>query len=190
MAKDLAYRVAEAARALPRRGLEVSGLLLGEQVANEIGVKSLQPLACGYPDGPAFRMSEGELQEVLQQVEDLNQVVGIYRSRTDGSLDLDDQDKLLLKLLGRPRIPVLLIRQQRAVPAEGRPVWGSSDVAGSVTSAGDIFPIKLWLTGAWPPPELVLATSQPLEEKQRNLPRPWIAVVASALLLVPICASG
>jgi hypothetical protein len=151
LANDLADRVTEAANALPKRGLEVCGLLLGEHTANAFAVTSLIPLTCRYPDGPAFRASEGELRDALQLVQPQSNVIGFYRSRNDGSLDLDHQDRLLLDLLARKPMPVLVIRQQKNTAGEGRLlIWGDGTGMGGVASAGDIFSTRQWMATARP----------------------------------------
>jgi hypothetical protein len=143
----VAGRVTEAANALPKRGLEVCGLLLGELSANEADVKSLIPLPCSYAQGPAFRFSEQELRSTLETAASQDGVVGFYRSRTDGSLDLDDQDRLLIGLLARQPMPVLVIRQHKDTSGEGRLLMANGT---GVISTGDIFPIREWM--AIPPP--------------------------------------
>jgi len=154
VAKDLAFRIAEAANALPKRGLEVCGLLLGEHSENEFAVTSLIPFTCHYAEGPAFRVSEGELRDTLQVAHTLGGVVGIYRSRNDGSLDLDHQDRLLIGLLARQPMPILVIRQQKNTAGEGRLlVWGNSTGASGITSVGDIFLTRQWMAIARPAPE-------------------------------------
>ena len=127
VARELACRITEAGNALPKRGLEVCGLLLGDHSDKEFTVNSMIPMPCQYPQGPAFRMSEGELDANLRFAQTLGNVLGIYRSRNDGSLDLDDQDKLLIGLFSRQPIPVLVIRQQKEAPGEGRLlIWGDN----------------------------------------------------------------
>ena len=206
VAKDLACRIAEAANALPKRGLEVCGLLLGEHSENEFAVKSLIPFTCRYAEGPAFRVSEGELRDTLQAANTLGDVVGIYRSRNDGSLDLDHQDRLLLGLLARRPLPVLVIRQQKNIAGEGRLlIWGAGTGAGGITSVGDIFLTRQWMAMARPaaeppkaPPIVAqraifrslsavesdrLPIPEPPSEKRHNARMAWIAAAASVVLV-------
>ncbi len=151
LARDLAQRIALAANSLPKRGLEVCGLLLGEQNANTFVVTSSVPLTSRYAEGPAFRVRETELLDELRMVQPRSQIVGIYRSRNDGSLELDRQDALLLSLIAQRPIPVLVIRQQRNTQGEGRLlIWDDTTGAGGPPSAGKIFLTEEWLGGHRP----------------------------------------
>ena len=206
LAQDLACRIADAANALPKRGLEVCGLLLGEHSENEFAVKSLIPFTCRYAEGPAFRVSERELRDTLQVAHTLGDVVGIYRSRNDGSLDLDHQDRLLIDLLARRPMPVLVVRQQKNTAGEGRLlIWGAGTGAGGIASVGDIFLTRQWMAIARPAPEppkappIVnqraiyrslsggerhrLPIPEPPSEKTHNARLAWIAAAASAVLV-------
>ena len=151
VANELARRIAGAANALPKRGLEVCGLLLGEHSAKAFVVTSLIPISCRYAEGPAFRASGGELSDALRGLQSLSCVIGIYRSRNDGLLDLDRQDQLLLELLsGQPRL-ALVVRQQNISAGEGRLlVWDGSS---AVASGGEIFSTERWMTTARPQAE-------------------------------------
>ncbi len=200
LANELAHRIAGAANALPKRGLEVCGFLLGERCANVFVVTSLFPISCRYAEGPAFRTSEGELSDALQRMQPLSRVIGFYRSRNDGSLDLDSQDRLLLdRLAGRPLL-ALLIRQQKNSAGEGRMlVWDGNNL---VASVGEIFSTEQWMTTARPkskdlkppsPPALEMALlpipEPPLEQtgtdqQSGNERVAWIAAVAFAFALL------
>ncbi len=154
LASQLALRITEAANALPKRGLEVCGLLLGEHTGNTFVVTSLVPLNCRYSEGPAFRALESELRDELGMVQPLSDVIGFYRSRNDGSLDLDRQDELLLDLLPHRPVPVLVIRQQKNTAGEGRlHVVGDSNGQGGVASVGEIFPTRPWMVAPRPGPD-------------------------------------
>lgn len=145
LASNLARQVAGAANALPKRGLEVCGLLLGQQAANTFVITSLVPLTCHYAEGPSFRTPESELVAELQQIQ-LHDVVGFYRSRNDGSLELDRQDEVLLKLVVRRPIAALVIRQQKNTPGEGRLlIWGGAAGPEALASAGKVFSTEQWL---------------------------------------------
>ncbi len=175
VAQDLVQIVIEAANSLPRRGLEVSGLLLGNRNADRIEIRSLLPLPCDYPEGPAFRLSEEDLRKAVAEAHKVNaEVVGIYRSRTDDVLDLDSQDELLLKLLDGTRMPVLLIQHPKDGFAEGRLfVWGADGETAAITGVGEIFSIQRWMAGEIPPAE-------PREERRIS----WHWWMAAALLLL------
>lgn len=150
LARDLACQITEAANALPKRGLEVCGLFLGEMTVNEFVVNSVIPIPCPYTAGPSFRLPETEIHVALQNAGTLGTVLGIYRSRNDGSLDLDRQDTFLLGLIARHAVPVLVIRQQKDSAGEARLlIWRSQDGAGEVTNVGGIFPTRQW--AALPP---------------------------------------
>ena len=89
--------------ALPRRGAEVGGVLLG-RVDNSAGerlvyVEDCEPVPCEYHFGPSYHLS-GKDVEVLQQAVERwmpgpdrrISVVGFYRSHTRKDLFLDESD--------------------------------------------------------------------------------------------------
>src|SRR5688572_1897014 len=145
------------------------------------------PLRSSYPEGPAFRLTEAEAKEALQSAATRGEVVGIYRSRTDGVLDLDHQDELLLRLLDGPHFPILVIRQRKDVPGEGRlVVWGGADGASMV---GPTFPIKEWLEGTWEPKEPASVSPVEYARRPRSLRiAPIAAGLAAIVLLAPFLA--
>ena len=160
--RDLRLRIAVAANAIPKRGLEVCGLLLGEQTENTFVVKSVVPLTCRYSEGPAFRAGEADLREQLRLMQPLGEVIGFYRSRNDGSLELDRQDELMLSLLARRPIPVLVVRQQKNTQGEGRLlIWGDCSGQEGVASAGEIFSTDQWLGIQRPVPNPLGDTADP-----------------------------
>jgi hypothetical protein len=127
--------------AVPRRGLEIGGLLLGHVQGKHYRVDSIAPIESEYSQGPVFRAPCADLEAVVRSVNDHGRPVGIYRSRTDGRLEIDEQDQLLLAQL-EPFLPVavLVIAQTRTTPAEARAgVWDGSAVEwiGSGVHFGD-----------------------------------------------------
>jgi protein TonB len=125
-ARELGMNVLEGVKAIPRRGLEISGLLLGTVSASELCVERLQPISCCYPAGPVFRVPEADLALELSRIPPEITVVGMYRSRTNGGIpDIDFQDELLLRKLDTDHCPaVLLIAQTKdAVQTARLGVW-------------------------------------------------------------------
>lgn len=138
LASEVANRIAEAANALPKRGLEVCGLLLGARTATGVTVRALVGLECRYAEGPCFRASEAELRTALRPLDD---VVGFYRSRNDGLLELDGQDAILIRLLNRAPLAVLVVRQQKYKAGEGTLiVWNGAEARG-----GEVFSTRPWM---------------------------------------------
>jgi hypothetical protein len=130
--------------ALRRRGLEVGGLLLGSFSGNEIVADSLEPVASAYPEGPSYRVPEHDLDAALER-----EIVGFYRSRTDGLLELDEQDRLLLRLLpGNRPVAILLVRQTKQTAAEARLGF---DRDGTIIWSKSIVPFAAWLAGTVDP---------------------------------------
>ncbi|MCW5983369.1 MAG: hypothetical protein KIT09_35080 [Bryobacteraceae bacterium] len=99
-------QVLEGFHALPKRGAEVGGLLLGRVVTNDplvVQVEDFEPIACEYRFGPSFVLSESDhvsLEEILARrgADPHLAVVGHYRSCTGRELAPDAADE---KLLGR-----------------------------------------------------------------------------------------
>jgi TonB family protein len=124
----LDVHVRNAMGTLPRRGLEVGGLLLG-RVKNPnpgqyiVSVERFQPVEIEHLRGPSYILSAGDRDQLRQQLRKLERskdglsVVGFYRSHTRPGLYLDEYDFDLLKsYFAHPSSVALLIR-----PAPDRP---------------------------------------------------------------------
>ncbi len=90
--------------AVPRRGAEVGGLLLGTrgQMGDQVVVQVLDfaPVACEHAQGPSYVLSANDLviwSETIQRLEaGPSQIVGYYRSHTRDGLELGAEDLSLL----------------------------------------------------------------------------------------------
>jgi hypothetical protein len=95
--------------AVPKRGAEVGGVLLGtiEHIENQtiVRIEDFEPVACDYKRGPSFLLTEqdGEAFEDAcarwqPQGSEPAYAVGYYRSHTRDGMSLSPED---LELLGR-----------------------------------------------------------------------------------------
>ena len=106
-------------QALPRRGAEVGGLLLGRfSSSNEtsVRVESIEPVSCEHRFGPSFILSDNDrtgLEQMLAAYESDEEVavVGYYRSCTGRDIELDEADEELARMyFTDPRQVFLLIK--------------------------------------------------------------------------------
>jgi hypothetical protein len=104
--------------ALPRRGAEVGGLLLGRVLESApllVSVEEFEPVPCEYLSGPSYRLSASD-RERLEQTLALWQdrplrVVGFYRSHTRKDLFLDPEDAdLFRRYFAGPEHVFLLVK--------------------------------------------------------------------------------
>ena len=91
---------------VPRRGVEVGGLLLGKSETRDgllhITVQDFHPVVCEHAGGPSYQLSAKDLQEFGAAVaqwrnaasaeSDSISVVGQYRSHTRDGLGMSDED--------------------------------------------------------------------------------------------------
>src|SRR5581483_3021552 len=104
--------------ALPKRGAEVGGLLLGRfenGAGSSVSIEAYQPLACEYRFGPSFVLSETDRRRLEAALEALQQdelsVVGYYRSCTGRELAFDAADEELIRTyFADPRQVFLLVK--------------------------------------------------------------------------------
>ncbi len=93
--------------ALPRRGIEVGGLLLGRvdslRLPGAIRIEDCVPFACEHLYGPNFHLSPKDREAFAQLADSWFHTrnpslyaVGIYRSHTRGELELTQEDVELL----------------------------------------------------------------------------------------------
>lgn len=92
--------------AVPRRGAEVGGVLLGHAVEGDptaVYIDGFEPVTCEYRHGPTYQLSEQDLvrfDEALNrwrpEVSPVLRPVGFYRSNTREQLALTEDDLALL----------------------------------------------------------------------------------------------
>jgi hypothetical protein len=123
---DLGLAVMEGFQALPRRGLEVGGFLLGRVNKSSDGVvveiDRFEPLDCEHAVGPSYLLSpadrkalEGSLRS--RKSSDPASVVGFYRSDTRKEFALTMEDTALMAdYFSKPSALFLLIHMQRGGP--------------------------------------------------------------------------
>lgn len=114
--------------AVPKRGAEVGGLLLGtiERGAETlVRVEDFEPVPCGYTRGPSFLLSAEEREGFENAVEALrpdssngNYAVGFYRSHTREGLALTTEDiELMDHCFPGPASIALLVRPYATKPS-------------------------------------------------------------------------
>lgn len=108
--------------AVPKRGAEVGGLLLGsfEQNGDKlvVRVEDFVPVVCDHMKGPSYLLTEKDqarFEETVQRLksarEDEPKLVGYYRSHTRDGLGLSDEDvEIFERYLGDASQIVLLVR--------------------------------------------------------------------------------
>ena len=117
----LAMDVMRGFGAVPKRGAEVGGLLIGSIETGEklvVRIEDFVPVTCDYLRGPSFQLTEKDEARFAEAVERVKQargnepkLVGYYRSHTREALALSDEDlNLFGRYLGDPNQIMLLVR--------------------------------------------------------------------------------
>ncbi len=98
----LAMDVMRGFGAVPKRGVEVGGLLLGSIIKGEslvVRIEDFVPITCDYMRGPSYLLTENDEAKFRDAVEQAKaavgsepRLVGIYRSHTREALGLADED--------------------------------------------------------------------------------------------------
>jgi hypothetical protein len=187
----LNYEVIRGFGALPKRGAEVGGVLMGSAERGAkliVKVEDFQSIPCEHLSGPSYVLSEKDLQELDRVLERSAKaeagelrVVGFYRSTTRDAIQLMEQDLALLDarfpddgaicLLikpynARPNEAVLLIREKGVFPTEPQ-------------TRSFVFRRKEMGVGPAPP-----------RERSRPAAQPFPAEVAPAEVAVPADAGA
>lgn len=118
--------------AIPRRGAEVGGILIGEVLPDKdpasskpvIRIDDFEPVACSYKRGPSFLLSEadaaafGEAWEKWKPEPGKQQyAVGHYRSNTRDQATVADEDReLFAKYFPPPGNVMLFVKPHAAKP--------------------------------------------------------------------------
>lgn len=116
----LAFAVAEGVQALPRRGLEIGGLLLGRVHQGPAGVvvqiEEFEAVECAHATGPSYLLNEKDRAAIEERIRahktaGLVDVVGAFRSHTRKEFALAAEDLELMSAYFPARSDVFLLIQ-------------------------------------------------------------------------------
>lgn len=102
---ELNFQAMKGFGAIPRRGAEVGGVLIGQvdERARTVTVTGFQPFQCKHARGPSYILESDELDNLAQTLSRLEpaeeggeRAVGFFRSNTRDSLELSEEDRALL----------------------------------------------------------------------------------------------
>jgi hypothetical protein len=124
--------------AVPKRGAEVGGVLLGTGTpGGGMVVEDFEPAPCEYRRGPSYHLSEGDrrnLEQILSRWRGhpCRRVVGYYRSHTRAGLCLGAEDLALIsQYFSDPSSVFLVIKPSAARPSvAGFFLWEDGKVRG------------------------------------------------------------
>lgn len=109
--------------AVPKRGMEVGGVLLGRIESGDetsVFIDDYEAVSCEHRRGPSYVLSEPDrkrLEKVLKRANGGKQVVGLYRSHTRLGLYLDQDDMAVIdSYFGNPNQVFLLVRPDATKP--------------------------------------------------------------------------
>ncbi|HWR53698.1 MAG TPA: hypothetical protein VN428_21490 [Bryobacteraceae bacterium] len=117
--------------AVPKRGAEVGGVLLGKVVgtaaltAGEVTVfiDDYELVTCEHRRGPSYVLSEGDrkrIEKALRRTGGNHQAVGYFRSHTRPGLYLDEDDMAVIRsYFSNPKDVILLVRPHATRTSSG-----------------------------------------------------------------------
>jgi hypothetical protein len=95
---QLGLSAMEAYKSVPRRGLEVGGLLLGHRENGSIYIQGFEPVESEHRTGPSYKLSDVDVIHLDEALARHPDAVGIYRTQTrDESLSLQEDDAELFR---------------------------------------------------------------------------------------------
>jgi len=121
---------------IPRRGLEVGGVLWGRRDGDELEIVEWQPIQCEHSRGPGFILSDSDEEALGLQLQDPPtgsdgehlELIGWYRTRTLGEVVLVRGDADLHdRLFPQSWQIALVIRPYENQPSRGGIFFRSSD---------------------------------------------------------------
>ena len=100
---------------VPKRGMEVGGVLLGHRTRNdgrlEVKIDDYLSVTCAHRFGPSFVLSDEDLEGFEATVQQNSGIVGYFRSHTRDGLALGTEDlQYCQKLFDNPDDVILLVR--------------------------------------------------------------------------------
>jgi len=194
--EGIRQEVSEAFAAVPRRGAETGGILLGTREGDRIVVEDFEPVPCEHRFGPSYRLSDTDREAMAESVEWFRScsrpglaVLGYYRSHTLPDFALSEEDEELLRAhFADPADIVLLIKPHRLAGAvadffirrNGHAEQASTPLPFPFTGAG-VAAAAL----AWPAPR-----PRVVEEPERAPKKRWFWYIAATVLGVAGGAFG
>ncbi len=151
----------EGFKALPTRGLEVGGLLLGHVDPGErpaVWIERYQRVECAHRFGPQFVLDDEDHRTLEQSAAAISQtaelsVVGFYRSHTRPGFQLEESDfDLVRRYFSDPSDLILLIRPGDPLGPSAQFFAHGED--GDMQSAGPVFPFRGRTVGSAPESDL------------------------------------
>ncbi len=196
---QLGFEMLEALRSIPKRGLEIGGILLGRVELREDGrqtifVEAYETVECEHEYGPSYEFSPHDrllFEQVVSrrrnQPPGEPQAVGFFRSRTGSEPEFNAQDiEIARDLFSRQPSLCLLVQPFIDQPGEARIGIWSDDAFHPL----ETFPFNagVLLEGGFP---IVAApTPEPAEPEVTNLTAParawhsWALSGAAAAMLI------
>jgi proteasome lid subunit RPN8/RPN11 len=97
---EICHAAWEGLQKIPRRGLEIGGLLFGMRHGDRLEINAWRPIACEHAKGPGFELSskdEGELKQQLESAAEdpglkLLEALGWFHSHTRDEVRLSKTD--------------------------------------------------------------------------------------------------
>ena len=135
----LSLAVLEGFQALPRRGLEIGGLLLGKTRRSgeliSVEVDDFEPLGCEHAVGPSYLLSATDRAALEDRIrwhksKGEHSIVGFYRSHTRKGFaaTMEDADVLSAYFSDRSNVFLLIHAQRDAPPTAGFVIWEGSHI--------------------------------------------------------------
>jgi hypothetical protein len=133
--------------AIPRRGAEVGGILVGKAADAEIWIEGFSMAACEHRRGPSFLLSEQDQEALAKTFDGLRKQehypVGLFRSNTRDDNAISDEDRALFaKYFEAPTGTFLLVRPYASKTSTGSFLVYKDGVLPDLNA--DVFPFQRW----------------------------------------------
>src|SRR5437763_8750134 len=135
--QGIASEVLAAFNAVPRRGAESGGILLGRRRQGELRVDDFEPVLCSHRFGPSYVLDEDDRAGLEESIEWFSgegvelEVLGFYRSQTGPEFAVDEQDReWMTRYAAGERSVLLLLRPEKNQSVGGRLfTWRGGELA-------------------------------------------------------------
>lgn len=200
--ESIRANVMDAFMALPRRGAEAGGLLLGrieDTAPLRARIDGFQPIACEHRFGPSFLLSESDHARAAEMVRGTPGMVGLYRSYTGREAVPDSADQELIEAYSARSARFLLLLQplsaERCMAAVAWDERGVRRISESFAFSAAAMPVAASSTPDAPPAPRILPPpahprTAPADEPERpRRPRFWAPLAACIGLSVGAAAA-
>ncbi|NWF83122.1 MAG: hypothetical protein HXY18_04750 [Bryobacteraceae bacterium] len=187
---ELNFQAMKGFGAIPRRGAEVGGILIGQvdERARTVTLTGYQPIECKHARGPSYILESDELENLATALARLEpaeeggeRAAGFFRSNTRETLDLAEEDRALLERFFPGELSICLMVRPFATRVSEGIFFFKRGGAWTADGPETVFPFRRKELGGGKRPRRTATESEPPPAASRASSPPTTEVMETEL---------